>query len=276
MARPSSLLTCPLTRSCLPLDPQPDWTTWALLALIACYDLVAVLWSKGPLRMLVNLAQERDEPLFPALIYSSTMVWIVSMADINGEPRAKLADKKKTDEATAADSEARDVASFAPSAAAPAAQPAQPARRGPSAAQEEEPEEGEDEEASGVKLGLGDFIFYSVLVGKAATSDDWTTIISCYIGILIVRARARCPRCKRSPSAHCGLVGFCNISSLSRVTPSFGTISPSHPFCPPLPRRVWPARCCCCPSTRRLFQPFQFPSSLASRSSSLSRTLCSR
>jgi presenilin 1 len=172
--------------------------------------------------MLVELAQERNEPIFPALIYSSTMVWIIGgMADSDvTASKSNKSKKKKTEgisdgtpltQARNGSGSSTDSSNGAPvdelagftsewseqqrSGGARNRQlirrdePVQPSSGdnadnarvvivNPNQAEEEE-------EERGVKLGLGDFIFYSVLVGKASSSGDWNTTLACFIAILI-------------------------------------------------------------------------------------------
>ncbi|KRZ14690.1 Presenilin-2 [Trichinella zimbabwensis] len=183
----------------------PDWTTWAVLVCISFWDLVAVLCPRGPLRMLVEMAQERDEPIFPALIYSSTVVYgctggedkissdsghsqlssdsakqgpsdtpskvvnengvVCVHNELRGTLTRRLKQPKNQDPATG------DVAQLQPSTD----------RRQATV----ETENSVSEEPRGVKLGLGDFIFYSVLVGKASSYGDWSTTVACFVAILV-------------------------------------------------------------------------------------------
>ncbi|XP_061888687.1 presenilin-2-like [Entelurus aequoreus] len=132
----------------------PEWSAWVILGAISVYDLVAVLSPKGPLRLLVETAQERNEPIFPALIYSSAMAWTVGMAS---PAEAEPPERQTDEEAEQSHGEAETQCSLQ-----------------------------EVQEERGVKLGLGDFIFYSVLVGKAVVSGgDWNTTLACFVAILI-------------------------------------------------------------------------------------------
>merc|ERR1712137_623279 len=68
----SALMACFFTR-------LAEWTTWTLLISIAIYDLFAVLCPRGPLKMLVDLSQERGEPI-PALLYNGSVICVGTMA----------------------------------------------------------------------------------------------------------------------------------------------------------------------------------------------------
>ena len=177
----------------------PDWTSWVLLGVLALYDLAAVLLPVGPLRVLVQLAQEREEPIFPALIYSSAMV---TMADGDGKianeknssgafsPNgdmsrddtslrarrnyARLSDDESVHSGTAREAVGNLNSSFN-----------NPDNRQRSRSNDmDETDSQLEEEEKGVKLGLGDFIFYSILIGKAASYGDYTVVFAVYIAII--------------------------------------------------------------------------------------------
>ncbi|KAJ6637771.1 Presenilin like [Pseudolycoriella hygida] len=235
----------------------PEWTTWVVLAVISIWDLIAVLSPRGPLRILVETAQERNEQIFPALIYSSTIMYsymgthhpdllsnrneasetgtshqnvgegtplvryienrdafdvcqLFALKTLSVEKEriylplahgmSLIADSRKlfnisiifldnaagfTEEWTTTNgprSERRQVEVQANSTGnqnRPAQYRTVTTQSQPVQNYEPEPEE------RGIKLGLGDFIFYSVLVGKASSYGDWNTTIACFVAILI-------------------------------------------------------------------------------------------
>ncbi|XP_053393734.1 presenilin-1-like isoform X2 [Mercenaria mercenaria] len=203
----------------------PDWTLWVVLGVMVIWDLVAVLCPKGPLRMLVETAQERREPIFPALIYSSTIMWQTVLGADSDHPEGEAKKKKKKkqqrpsedsdavfENSHAANSDAgtdSDDGGFANRAPrtrtgnmsdasidSTQARTALSAlgnwdgtrqRREENREHESSPQTDNDEEQEerGIKLGLGDFIFYGVLVGKASSYGDWNTTLACFVAILI-------------------------------------------------------------------------------------------
>ncbi|KAK2531941.1 hypothetical protein Q9233_005601 [Columba guinea] len=181
----------------------PEWSAWVILGAISIYDLMAVLCPKGPLRMLVETAQERNEPIFPALIYSCDCY---DMDSWNGKARHSSKKIKSTGvgcrfacmslsytehypmeimcvfETESKSEDGRENHRSPSHADSQMSERRSPVLTRPITSFEEL-----EEEERGVKLGLGDFIFYSVLVGKAAAtaSGDWNTTLACFVAILI-------------------------------------------------------------------------------------------
>ncbi|XP_035216071.1 presenilin-1-like isoform X1 [Stegodyphus dumicola] len=174
----------------------PNWTAWVVLGVISVWDLIAVLCPKGPLRILVETAQERNEPIFPALIYSSAMAWYVTMSDSDHTVRNRRhsdGDGNPNEPENAAASNEVDIPNeTGPHNLEGSNRSSERSRRAtgwPSGSGSHplpsQTEVHTEEDERGVKLGLGDFIFYSVLVGKASSYGDWNTTLACFVAILI-------------------------------------------------------------------------------------------
>ena len=250
---------------CWILSNFPEWTSWALLVMLALYDLCAVLTPCGPLRALIILAQERKDPI-PGLLYEAntsdggrgrdddrprdTLVMnsqppLTTNRNTNSSMQSKLnpitSAIKGIEEGGKGGEELPSASSTVPSssvslpadfvrdwrptnsntnsirlsinASSPSSHPpsspsSSPSSSSPppsssssshvridthsniliestSALQETETKlEEEEEEDRGIKLGLGDFVFYSVLVSRAGLFDA-STMAACFTAVLL-------------------------------------------------------------------------------------------
>ncbi|KAD5317448.1 hypothetical protein E3N88_17394 [Mikania micrantha] len=196
----------------------PEWTTWTLLVALALYDLVAVLAPGGPLKILVELASSREDDL-PALVYEARptvsrnprrsslglLVGGVSSDSVELEMTRHNASNSRDggfiemmDEETSPlvpNSSSNSEFSVSVGTADRFQQTEiieNEEERTPLSAMldmrtEMEPrtrnEDIQEETTRGIKLGLGDFVFYSVLVGRAAMYD-LMTVYACYLAII--------------------------------------------------------------------------------------------
>ncbi|OQR97006.1 presenilin-like protein, partial [Achlya hypogyna] len=185
------------------LSKFPEWTTWALVVVLAFYDLCAVLTPCGPLKCLVNLIQAEGRPL-PGLLYEAevqTQFHTEPSYYQHGGPLPKSTDvctftrrrskPQDDDEQTAAepllarpDARERLVRFYE------AVNPKQVARVDEVLARYEGREDelwadlARKYEDNTIKLGLGDFVFYSVLVSRAALYDV-AAMWACAVAILM-------------------------------------------------------------------------------------------
>ncbi|KAK6148618.1 hypothetical protein DH2020_019530 [Rehmannia glutinosa] len=180
----------------------PEWTTWVLLVAMALYDLAAVLLPGGPLRLLVELAMSREEDI-PALVYEARPV-INDSGPSGGAVQRRVwregrgrpvmneneGIRSNTRTVLASGENERDYVNAEEGRADELAVPLiQHVNIRMNSTEDNVPSddlvlEGIGLGSSGaIKLGLGDFIFYSVLVGRAAMYD-YMTVYACYLAII--------------------------------------------------------------------------------------------
>ena len=185
------------------LSKMPEWTNWTILIALAVYDLFAVLSPCGPLKALVEMSQSRNESI-PGLVYeadapesrappappSHSPNMHTPAAQADGLQVAQALDDAACNRDSLADAGPRQRCGRAGGsggsgtegggiemqqvvetvAVAPRATDDAAALPGGAVDGHEDAAQGgeEEEREGGVKLGLGDFVFYSVLVARCA------------------------------------------------------------------------------------------------------------
>ncbi|RKP11064.1 Presenilin-domain-containing protein [Thamnocephalis sphaerospora] len=214
-----------------------EWTTWLLLGLLSIWgkcwranaaaadqclhnmlvlavDLIAVLCPFGPLKMLIDSTKTQSKNV-PALLYAVNAVWLMAFderdyggaaAQENTQQSAPSAYHTSAEHiALETRSEMRSTGDHPPpmprstsARVADSSTAAANAQRSAAPGNDSADMDQEEEEEAGLKLGLGDFVFYSVLIARAdadlsyracpllrVAMSDWVTTVACTIAVMM-------------------------------------------------------------------------------------------
>ncbi|KAG1137049.1 hypothetical protein G6F37_007571 [Rhizopus arrhizus] len=184
-----SYLTMMSSLMAFSLTGLEQWTTWILLGLLAIWDLIAVLCPFGPLKLLIESSKSQQREV-PALLYSVNAIWLM-MA--NPGQHFYNSDNHPNEDQFQHSGQTFDQQRASHDGFMRLNDSSQPtimlnnnttATTTNEAKNENDKEDDDDDaERTGLKLGLGDFVFYSVLIARAAMYD-WITTVCCTIAVL--------------------------------------------------------------------------------------------
>ena len=172
-----------------------EWTTWTMLVFMAIYDLYAVLTPNGPLRKIVELSQEREEAI-PALVYEARGGSGVS--DVGRRRRRTKSSgdeqQQKGDDGASLDGDLEPLdGDLEPENDEVGERTSllggKGSKKETTSILERFGDDDDDDDddkrdlPDGIKLGLGDFIFYSVLVGRSAMQSLFCAVF-CYVAVI--------------------------------------------------------------------------------------------
>jgi presenilin 1 len=171
--------------SVLIIHALPGWAPWLLLTFLVLWDLFAVLAPFGPLNLIINLAEKEGIVDMPGLIYSTDLEpaetnreegenATKTVSQQEGQPLNAAKSKVKTTKTIKSDDSIENTQSVRDSdlksPVTDTVSPAPKSRRYRANIVEK-----------GVHIGLGDFIFYSLLIGltsKGRNQNDFYTVLT--------------------------------------------------------------------------------------------------
>ena len=162
--------------SVLMINVLPGWAPWLLLGVLVLWDLFAVLAPIGPLNLIIDMAERNGVVEMPGLIYSTDPPKRPDEEEKRNDQVSTKQTKQSREEGPQ-ESDNKDLARSSHEASA-----SDPGDSRMSISLEEK----------GVNIGLGDFIFYGLLVGSAAKGRDMAdfhavlaTLLAILVGLII-------------------------------------------------------------------------------------------